>query len=455
MTLKRPSSIGRHFNQLVFYGLLVALVGLAAWLSTRTVQVVDITYGQRNTLTQPTQQLLKSIKEPLNFVAYLSDDKVKLHAGMNKLIAKYQQFKPDTTLEIIDPNLNPDRAKKDQVLTEGRVILQLGDRSEKLSAVDENTIANTLQRMVRNSVPRVIALEGHQERSLFDEGNSGLSKLKQRLSDRGFRLQPHNILKTQSIPKDSSFVFIAAPLKPYLETEAAVIIDYINSGGNLLWLTEPRTIAGLDIVRDFLGLNILEGTMLSNNPQLQEMLGIKHPAVMPIVRYNHPLLKDITTSVLLPFATAIEADPEIKTDWQYKPLLTTEDQSWLEVGKISGEITRDFTSGDLPGPMNLGMSLTRKFDDKDQRIVVIGDSDFMLNQFIGASGGANLTLSNKLFDWLSNSDTLLAIKPARAPDTELNMPGNSLNILAIIFLIALPALLIMIGSLRWWIRRRR
>ena len=455
MKLKRPSSTGRNFNQLVFYGLLIVLVGLAAWLSTRTTQIADVTYGQRNTLTQPTQQLLQSIDEPLNFVAYLSNDKVKLHAGMKKRIAKYQKFKTDTTLEIIDPNLNPDRAKKDQVLTEGRIIIQLGDKSEKLSAVDENTIANTLQRMVRNSVPRVIALEGHQERSLFDEGNSGLSKLKQRLSDRGFRLQPHNILKTQSIPRDSSFVFIAAPLKPYLATEAAVLIDYINSGGNLLWLTEPRTMAGLDIVRDYLGLNILEGTMLSNNPPLQEMLGIKHPAVMPIVRYNHPLLKDIRTPALLPFATAIEADPKIKTDWQYTPLLTTEDQSWLEVGEISGEITRDFAAGDLPGPMSLGMTLTRKLNDTEQRIVVIGDSDFMLNQFIGAAGGANLTLSNKLFDWLSNSDELLAIKPARAPDTELNMPGNSLNILAIAFLIALPALLILIGSLRWWIRRRR
>ena len=455
MTLKRPSSIGRHINQLLFYGLLLTLVGLAAWLSTRTVQIADITYGQRNTLTQPTQQLLRSIDEPLNFVAYLSDDKVKLHAGMKKLVAKYQQFKSNTTLEIIDPNLNPERAKSDQVLTEGRVILQLGDNSEKLGAVDENTIANTLQRMVRNAVPRVIALEGHQERSLFDEGNSGLSQLKQRLSDRGFRLQPHNILKTQSIPKDSSFALIAAPLKPYLAAEVAVIIDYINSGGNVLWLTEPRTIAGLGILRDYLGLNILEGTMLSNNPQLQKMFGIKHPAVMPIIRFKNPLLNDITPPILLPFATAIEADPEIKTDWQYRPILTTEDQSWLEVGKISGDITRDFATGDLPGPMSIGMSLTRQRDDIEQRIIVIGDSDFMLNQFIGVSGGGNLTLSNKLFDWLSNSDELLAIKPARAPDTELNMPRNSLNILAVLFLIALPALLILIGSLRWWIRHRR
>ena len=455
MTTKRPSSTGRSINQLLFYGLLVVLVGLAAWLSTRTAQITDVTYGQRNTLTQPTQQLLKSIDAPLNFVAYLSDEKVKLHSGMKKLVAKYQQFKPDTTLEIIDPNLNPERAKRDQVLTEGRIILQLGESSLKLSAVDENTISNTIQRMLRNAIPRVIVLEGHQERSLFDEGNSGLSKLKERLSDRGFRLQPHNILKTQSLPKDSSFVLIAAPLKPFLETEATVISDYIKSGGNLLWLTEPQTMAGLDSISEQLGLNILKGTMLSNNPKLQEMLGIKHPAVMPIIRFSHPLLKEMTTPALLPFATAVEANPEIKTDWALIPLLKTEDQSWLESGEISGDITRDFTTGDLPGPMSLGMSLTRKIDDTEQRIVVIGDSDFMLNQFIGASGGGNLTLSNKLFDWLSNSDKLLAIKPARAPDTELNMPNNSLNILAVVFLILLPALLISIGSLRWWIRRRR
>ena len=455
MTIKRPSSIGRSINQFIFYGLLLALVGLAAWLSTRNTQTVDVTYGQRNTLTQPTQQLLQSINEPLNFIAYLSDDKVKLHAGMKKLVGKYQQFKPDTTLEIIDPNLNPERAKRDQVLTEGRVILQLGESSEKINAVDESTIANTLQRMLRNAVPRVIVLEGHQERSAFDEGNSGFSKLRERLSDRGFRLQPHEILKTQSLPSDSSFVLIASPLKPYLETEATVISDYIKSGGNLLWLTEPRTLAGLDSIQQQLGLNILDGTLLGNNPKLQEMLGIKHPAVIPIIRFSHPLLKEMTSPALLPFATAVERDPESKTDWQYTPLLKTEDQSWLEAGNISGEVTRDFTSGDLPGPMNIGMSLTRKLGEKDQRIVVIGDSDFMLNQFIGASGGGNLTLSNKLFDWLSNSDKLLTIKPPRAPDTELNMPENSLNILAVVFLILMPALLLLIGWGRWWIRRRR
>ncbi|PWQ96697.1 GldG family protein [Leucothrix arctica] len=455
MSIKRPSAFGHHLNQIVFYCLVLGLAGLVAWFSTRQVKITDVTFGQRNTLTAQTQSLLKSIDKPINFVAYLSDEKVNLHAGMKKLVNKYKQFKPDTTLEIIDPNLNPDRAKQDKVVSEGRVIIQLGEDSKKLSSVDENTIANTLQRMLRNNVPRVIMLEGHQERDAFDESGSGLSKLRERLADRGFRLQPHNILTTQSLPKDSSFVVIAAPLQSYLDTEAKVISDYIKTGGNLLWLTEPRTLAGLDSIKQQLGLNIPEGTLLGNNPKLQEMLGIKHPAVMPVIKFSHPLLKDMTTPVLLPFATAIEQDLNVQTDWTYAPLLTTEDQTWLEVGELSGEVTRDFTTGDLPGPMSLAMSMTRQLADKAQRIVVMGDSDFMLNQFIGAANGGNLTLTNKLFDWLSNSDQLLSIEQSRAPDTELKMPGNSLNILSVVFLIGLPLLLILIGSIRWWIRKRR
>ena len=453
MTTKQTAT--RHLSQLVFYVLLISVIGLAAWLSTRYSQTIDVSFGQRNTLTEPTQQLLKSLDEPVNFIAYLSDDKTELQAGMRKLVAKYQQFKPDTTLEIIDPNLNPVRAKADNVLSEGRVLIQLGDRSEKLSSVDESTVANTLQRLLRNAVPRIIVLEGHQERSPFDNTSSGLSKLRERLADRGFRLQPHAILKTQSIPDDSSFVLIASPRTSYLPTEAEVIKQYLKDGGNLLWLTEPDTLAGLEPVLEQLGLMTLKGTLLDGNQALQDMLGIKHPAVIPVIQYQHPLLKDMQSPTLFPFAGVIEANPEIITNWQYSPMLITGESSWLESGELTGEVTPDYAAGDKPGPLSIGMSLSREINGQQQRVVVLGDSDFMLNQFIGAGNGGNLELSNKLFDWLSQSDDLLKIKTARAPDTELKMPGNSLNILAIVFLFGLPFLLVIIGTVRWWIRRRR
>lgn len=452
---KRTSASTHILNQLFFYSLLVCIIAMLAWLSTRYVFTQDVSYGQRNTLTEATQALLKTTKEPISFTAYLSNDKTKLHEGMKKLVAKYQTFKPDTTLEIIDPNLNPDRAKADQVVSEGRVILYLGERSEKLSAVDENTIANTLQRMIRSTVPRVIVLEGHQERSIFDEGSSGMSKLRERLSERGFRLQPHNILKTQSIPQESSFVLIASPLKDFLQTEVELLKQYIASGGNLLWLTEPNTLGGLHDLKTQLGLSILEGTLLDANQSLQDMLGIKHPAVIPVIQFSHALLKDMTSPAVFPFATVVEANTKTKTDWSYTPLLSSTESSWLETGDLSGQVKPDYASGDLPGPLSFGMNLNRPKNQREQRITVIGDSDFLLNQFIGAAGGGNLHLANKLFDWLSNGDQLLSVKPARAPDTILVMPKNSLTYLALIFLIVLPLLLATIGTMRWWIRKRR
>lgn len=455
MNTKRPSSAPHTLSQLLFYGLIMCVAGMIAWLSTQYVKTVDVSYGQRNTLTAATQSLLKSVKQPISFVAYLSGDKTKLHDGMRKLVAKYQQFKPDTTLEIVDPNLNPERAKADQVLAEGRVILKLGEHSEKLRAVDENTVANMIQRMLRNTIPRVIVLEGHQERSIFDDGSSGMSKLRERLSERGFRLQPHNILKTKSIPQDSSFVFIASPLQDFLQTEVDVLLDYIKLGGNILWLTEPSTLGGLSALKTEFGLNIIDGTLLSANQSLQEMLGIKHPAVIPVIQFSHPLLKDMVSPALFPFATVVESDTETSTNWKHTQLLSSGESSWLETGKLSGEVQPDYTTGDLPGPLSFAMSLTREGKEKQQRVVVIGDSDFLLNQFIGAAGGGNLRLSNKLFDWLSNGDQLLKIKPSRAPDTVLAMPSKSLTYLALTFLIGIPTLLVLIGTLIWWVRKRR
>jgi len=450
-----PPSSFHTLRQIVFYSLLVVAICALAWLSTRYTHTTDVSFKQRNTLTPTTQTLLQSLDSPIHFVAYLSQDKTTLHSGLRKLVAKYQQFKPDTCLEIIDPNLNPERAKADQVVAEGRVILQLGERSEKLAAVDERTIANTLQRLVRNVIPRVIVLEGHQERSIFEQGSSGMSKLHNYLTEKGYRLQPHNILKTQSLPQDSSLVVIASPLQSYLPAEVDILAKHVATGGNLLWLTEPDTLAGLDKLRQQLGLSILQGTLVDANHKLQEMLGIKHPAVIPVIQFNHPLLNDMTSPALFPFATGIEVQTEAQTNWTYTPLLSSGEKSWLETKALSGEVKPDYAHGDLPGPLSFAMTLTRPFNEKQQRIAVIGDSDFLLNQFIGAASGGNLHLGQRLFDWLSNSDQLLDVKPTLAPDTRLNMPHNSLSLLAIIFLAGIPSCLLCIGSLRWWIRKRR
>ena len=214
------------------------------------------------------------------------------------------------------------------------------------------------------------------------------------------------MIRTQTIPTDATFVVIAAPQKDFLEGEVKILKEYIQKGGNLLWMQEPGSLFGLDDLEQQLGLVINEGTMLDANQALQDMLGIKHPAAIAIIDYGEsPLTKDLTAHTIFPFSTTIERDEaandkESSTDkWQYQPMLTTLPTSWLESGEIQGDVKFD-DDADKPGPLDIAMALTRPNTAKDkapeQRIVVMGDSNFMLNNFIGQ--GSNLELATNIFN---------------------------------------------------------
>ena len=86
-------------------------------------------------------------------------------------------------------------------------------------------------------------------------------------------------------------------------------------------------------------------------------------------------------------------------------------------------------------------------------MVVIGDSDFMLNSFIGL--GANLDLASNTFNWLSADDSLLQVPVIRSPDTKLELSETAGYLLGTFFLFLLPIGMLLAGGWIWWLRRRR
>ena len=88
----------------------------------------------------------------------------------------------------------------------------------------------------------------------------------------------------------------------------------------------------------------------------------------------------------------------------------------------------------------------------EQRVVVLGDSDFMRNNYIGQ--GSNLELSSNLFNWLSADDELLSIKNNVALGTRLDLTKSGRIGLTLLWL-GLPLALFGFGLWRWIRRRRR
>ncbi len=459
--MSQHSHTALRFQNILFTILFLTVIGLLAWLGKTYHTGFDFTHSQKNSLHPSTQKILKKLDKPLQLIAYIPDD-ATIHAALKKRINKYQKYKKDTSLEIINPDLNPGRAKADGIQFSGQLLIKLGDKSEIVSSIDEQTVINVLQRLSRDKPRLAVFIEGHDERKPFEENSNGLSKLVHVLETQGFNIQPHNMIRTQSIPRDATFVVIAAPQKEYLEAEVKIIGDYLKQGGNLLWMQEPGGLFGLDNIEQQLGLVINEGTMLDANQALQDMLGIKHPAAIAIIDYGESALtKDLTSHTIFPFATAISRDEESKEEehnraWHYQSLLTTLPTSWLESGEIQGDVKFD-DEADKPGPLDIAVSLTRPNSTNeaspDQRVIVMGDSNFMLNNFIGQ--GSNLTLSTNIFNWLGADDELLSITAITAPDTTLALPGWALYGIALFFLLGLPVGLLLIGTVRWLQRRKR
>jgi ABC-type uncharacterized transport system involved in gliding motility auxiliary subunit len=458
----------------VFYALFVALLGLLGFLSHQFKFEEDWTFGNRNSLSAPTETLLKTLDKPLKFIAYVPDDPA-LHDQLDKLVAKYRRVKPGTTLEFVNPDLDPVRAKQDGIQYTGQLALHVGERSEVVEATSEQVILNALQRMSRNGERLVVFIEGHGERNPLASESTGMSKLVDVLHRKGFNVQPHNLVRTQSIPQNTSFVVLASPQQDWLPGEVDVLKKYVEQGGNLLWLQDPGGLHGLQPLESLLGIQVFDGTVIDANQALQQLLGINHPAVIPIVDYGKSAItrKLDNRQTIFPFATMVARDPQADGGkngalaWQAEEFLNTLPTSWLETsGVLEGSVRFDADSNDRQGPLPIGVSLTRSppipntspaggagSTGKEQRVAVIGDSDFMLNSFIGYGG--NLDLASNLFNWLSADDNLLAVPNMRATDTQWQMGETGGYVLAVFFLFILPLGLVAAGTFIWWRRRKR
>lgn len=470
MTKGMHRSIG--LQNAIFYLLFFIVIGLLAFLSREFHFQADWTYGNRNSLTEATRSLLQKVDEPLMFVAYVPDDPA-LQEQLRKLVAKYQRVKPDIKLEFVNPDLEPMRAKQDGIQYAGQMAIYLGERSEVVEQTTEPVIANAIQRMSRGSERLVVFLEGHDERDPLADTSNGLSQFLSTLERSGFKVQPHNLVRTQTIPDNARFLVIASPQKDLLPGEVEVIKKYVERGGNLLWLQDPGGLHGLKPLADLLGLKVSEGTVLDANEQLHEVLGVTHPAIVPVVDYGKSAIAEKLTGSqsLFPFATMVEPNPvkeQTSLVWQQDELLNTLPNSWLETDKVDGAVTYEEEKGDVLGPISIGFTLTRLLDqpentqgstsanpkqERQQRVVVIGDSDFLINSFIGK--GVNLDLATNIFNWLSADDNLLNIQVNNAPDTNFAMGDTSSLALASFFLIVLPLTLLLLGTMIWLRRRRR
>ena len=439
--------------------LFVAVLAMVGWLSTRYKLEADWTAGNRNTLTEPSLKLLAALPDPISFKVFIYP-RSEMRQSLEADIRRYQRVKSSVELEFIDPSTNPQKVRDYNVQRAGEAVVEYQGRRENLSATTEQAITAALQRLAYSGERWVVFLEGHGERAIGDTEQHGYSEFANFLRDKGLKIRGLNLATDPKVPDNTAVLVLASPGRALLEGEAKIIDQYVQQGGNLLWLADPaegRTdpTASLAALAKTLDIGWQKGTgILLESAQL----GLP-PFVYITTQYPpNPVTHDFPENALFPLVRGLTWKSDPAAGWNAQPLLTTSQQAWLETGALEGELALDAGKGDTPGPLTLGVTLTRdakaKPDDaaKPQRVALIGDSDFLSNSYFGQLGNSLLGLN--LAQWLASRDEQLNIDIPKAPDRTLMIPAWGMYSIYFGFAFLLPATLLGFGVTRWVIRRR-
>ena len=458
MEITRRSRILLRLQSLVFTVLFVGVIGLLAWLSTQYVYQADWTAGGRNTISEDTRQLLGTLEEGIEVVAFAREDEL-LRKQIQSQIGTYQRFKSDITLEFVNPDTSPERVREQGVTVDGELVITYQGRSENLTSLSESSITNALLRLSRQGERWIVFLSGHAESDPHGEANFDLGLFGKELERGGFNVQQINLAENV-IPSNTNLLVIASPRVSLLPGEVEQIREWIDQGGNLLWFAEPGEERGLTPLAEHLDIEFLPGTIVDATSQL---FGVSNPSIIVVSGYpNQAITREMTAVTVFPEAAAIDiADSEV---WETIPLLSTLNRSWTESGELAGEIQFDADSDERAGPLDLGVALTRSLpaeaggetdgeESREQRIVVIGDGDFLSNTYLGNAG--NLDLGLNIVNWLSHDEDYIDIRIKSAPDTSLELGRIAQGVIGLGFLIGLPLLLLLTGAIIWLRRRRR
>ncbi|MES9946588.1 MAG: DUF4350 domain-containing protein [Candidatus Thiodiazotropha sp.] len=439
--------IGSRLNDLLFHLVMVILLVLLAWLSSRYDNQWDWTHQGSNSLNPISIEILQRTPGELSVTAYVGET-AKLRDRIQRFVARYQRHKPNIELTFIDPLRQPDEARRQGISLSGEIVLRHMQREERIQKVDEEQFSNAILRLSRDNAFWIAGLSGHGERDLTGRANHDLGEFGKSLKQQGYQIAGLDLATTPSPPDNTALLLIASPVRPLLSGEIERISDYISGGGNLLILSDPGNWIIEDLIQQLFAIEQLPGTIVDASGKA---LGIDNPAVAVVPEYpDHAATQGFNLLTLFPQSAALSATEQM--EWKTTPLLQTLDKSWNETGPLSGEIEHDPLAGEEAGPLTIGIALSRQHAEKQQRVLIIGDGDFLANSYLNNAGNLDLGLS--LCRWLVGDDQLIGIPAPQASDQELHLSRLAIGTIGLGSLIVLPLLLLLTGSVMGWRRNR-
>lgn len=452
MQVTEKSRLKAKLNHIAFVSMMLLFCALIAFFSVKYNIMHDWTHNNRNSLGETSIKLLKALDKSPTFTVY-APEVGPARQLITDVVKQYQQVLMDIEINYINPELEPDLIRELGLSSSNALEVVLNGQSEFIRQLNEQEITNAIQRLARSADRWLLFIDGHGERKPDGIANHDFGEWGKQLNQKGIKFQKLQLAETPVIPQNTAAIIIASPQANYLPGEIEAMKNYLAKGGNLLWFTEPESSTNLKAIADYLGLEFIAGTVHDQFTQAQR---INDPRFIIVTQYPKLSSNDnFQKTTLFPYAAAIKVNSS--EPWQSMPILSSSTQSWVQASSQPINIPASKRSYDI------GVALVRDVDipgtaidttvKSKQRILVIGDGDFLSNTYQG--NGGNLDLGLRLVNWVLHDDQFIAIPARTARDIQLEFSETTKIIIGLGFLLVLPLLLAGLGARIWLVRRGR
>ena len=453
--LSRSAAYGA--NSAITIVLVIAIIGVLNFLSSRYPYKIDTTKNKSHTLSDQTVKLVKGLKQPIKVTLFA---KFNQREAVRPLLENYKALNPKFEIEYVDPDREPTRAKEAGIKKFNTLDLQIGKRESKVEDPTEEKLTNAMIKLVKDKTSTLCSVTGHGEKSFASNEGDGYSSIKKSLLDQAYDERDINIAQEGKIPDNCDAVAVIGASKSFFEPETKALRDYLAKGGRLIVALDLNVKGGeaapelLALLGEW-GLKALPALVV--DPIARAFNMDASVAIVATYSKQSPITQDFQANTLFPISRPLDAVtpaiPGLAVTW----LAQSTPNSWavMDLSSLKGAI--QFNEGkDKKGPLNVAMSVEGKQKDskaeKNTRIVVFGSSSFANNQF--SRLGGNLDLFMNATSWVLEDESMISIRTKDEGPGKIEMSNKEGTVIGLLTVFVIP-FLIAAGGIVIWIFRKR
>lgn len=482
-TIKKKWLIDSSKTVLLVIIILAFFIGVTVLMQKLQLEPIDLTEDKLYTLTQDSKEQIRNInienEVNIYFIGYQDIDTTL------DLARQYTKANEKIKVEAVTATDRPDLVQKYGIETNSTgIIIENGSRYKVLSSYDletydyttyetisvaEEKLTAAIKSVTAEKLPKVYFLSGYSSISL----TNGMQYLSMYLQNEVNEVESLDILTTGKVPDDCNTLVITSPEADFDDIATNAIIDYINKGGNILWLNaamaQNEKLNNVNKILAMYGVNPFEvgiiretdtSKMVSNSPDLI-IPEIQYADVTNKLNNSEGVIFINATKINVVDDNSLQALNTTKTE-----LVKTSENAYFRVNFTN--TSNSAQEGEEKKSFLIGAQFDKTISEENEetgeksiksKLVIYGENLFTSDYPLTQNSQTPVVVYRKNKDlvlnsiaYLSDREEDITVRKSTGSITYTATEQENRIILAII--VGVPVLIILLGIIIW-IRRRR